>query len=448
MINSLTENEIRKLRQLLRTIPCNGVTTYAPGEGISITDTNCCNIKDINIAPLTFNFKTASQKVTFTKTNYGNQVDVIIPGVLEITRGNNQGIYNAAVEGSFNYNSPANTDWNSKYTDQDRHGWNNLENVNLRTYDNWQNSTDGYPAYMTEDKIEFVVHEITTDRYFLLKFFQWTKGNNGGGFKYERYEIYPSTTFTRPDYEETIVDKISAGLTIKRDSYGGGIYNSVYEQQYNDDSYLSPLYTEWNSFYTDPSLNGFSDLTNLRQRKYDTFRQALDGNVGNNIIGTDLIMHDLTTDLFWKFTFTQWTGGGNGGGLEYTRVLIPQDQHITFADGSVLSSASIPTSSGPVVDSQGNLIIADSSNNTVSVGAGASHDIPDFSGMLIVNDHYNGAVETWICGGGGTAVLLGNTPYGPGVGDVTINGNGYTWTNTNNQLGPFTFTVIKTRSGS
>lgn len=103
-----------------------------------------------------------------------------------------------------------------------------------------------------------------------------------------------------------------------------------------------------------------------------------------------------------------------------------------------------------VLDTEGNRIIADSSNNTVSVGAGASHDIPNFSGMLIVNDHFNGAVETWICGGGGTAVLLGNTPYGPGIGDVTINGgiNGYTWTNTNDQLGPFTFTVIKTRNGA
>jgi len=51
MINSLTENEIRKLRQLLRTIPCNGVTTYTAGEGITITDTTCCNIKEITTAP-------------------------------------------------------------------------------------------------------------------------------------------------------------------------------------------------------------------------------------------------------------------------------------------------------------------------------------------------------------------------------------------------------------
>lgn len=106
--------------------------------------------------------------------------------------------------------------------------------------------------------------------------------------------------------------------------------------------------------------------------------------------------------------------------------------------------------SGPVIDSQGNLIVGDSSNDTVEVGPGASHDIPNFSGMLLVNDHYNGSVELWLCGGGNTTVLVNSTPYGPGAGDVSINGgiNGYTWTNTNDQIGPFTFTIIKTRNGA
>lgn len=47
MINNLTDRELRKLKQLLRTIPCNGIDTYIPGNGIAITDTNCCHIKEI-----------------------------------------------------------------------------------------------------------------------------------------------------------------------------------------------------------------------------------------------------------------------------------------------------------------------------------------------------------------------------------------------------------------
>lgn len=54
--------------------------------------------------------------VYFTKTNYGNEVDIIIPGVLEITRGTSNGIYNSALEGSWSSSSPADTQWNSIYT--------------------------------------------------------------------------------------------------------------------------------------------------------------------------------------------------------------------------------------------------------------------------------------------------------------------------------------------
>jgi hypothetical protein len=90
----------------------------------------------------------------------------------------------------------------------------------------------------------------------------------------------------------------------------------------------------------------------------------------------------------------------------------------------------------------------DNSSNTVDVPSGENHDIPNFSGMLIVNDHYNGSVEVWIAGGGNDTVLLNRTPYGPGPGDLSINPavNGYTWNNLSSATGPFTFTVIKTRN--
>jgi hypothetical protein len=56
--------------------------------------------------------------ITFTKVNYGSEIDVIVPGVLEISRGNNGGIYNIVSEGGWNQNvSPADTEWNSIYTE-------------------------------------------------------------------------------------------------------------------------------------------------------------------------------------------------------------------------------------------------------------------------------------------------------------------------------------------
>jgi hypothetical protein len=56
--------------------------------------------------------------VTFTKRNNVNDIDIIIPGVLEIARDFNGGIYNIATEVSWNSSvSPQDTEWNSVYTE-------------------------------------------------------------------------------------------------------------------------------------------------------------------------------------------------------------------------------------------------------------------------------------------------------------------------------------------
>ena len=100
------------------------------------------------------------------------------------------------------------------------------------------------------------------------------------------------------------------------------------------------------------------------------------------------------------------------------------------------------------VDQNNNLVVADSSEQLVNVSGGNSHNIPNFSGMLLVNDHYDGAVELWICGGN-YAVLI-NSTHPNATGSMSIDGsiNGYVWTNSSNMNGPFTFTVVKTRYGA
>lgn len=101
----------------------------------------------------------------------------------------------------------------------------------------------------------------------------------------------------------------------------------------------------------------------------------------------------------------------------------------------------------PVVDADNNLIVGDSSTYTVDIANGGTHLIDNFSGMLLVNDHFDGRVESWIAGGGDT-LLLGATNLGgdPCGSTLSISENGYEWTNVDNLEGPFTFTVIKTRN--
>jgi hypothetical protein len=79
----------------------------------------------------TVNPNTLGPKVSFRRVNNAPNVrDIIIPGVLEIARGNARGIYNSAQEEGYDYNSPAGTEWNSNFTDPVNYGWNQLGTVN------------------------------------------------------------------------------------------------------------------------------------------------------------------------------------------------------------------------------------------------------------------------------------------------------------------------------
>lgn len=399
-------------------------------------------------------YTTVGPKVSFKKPNYNTGIkDVIIQDALVFARGNNQGIYNAQNESSYdNGVSPLDTEWNSEFTDPDKYGWGNLGDVNTRVFDSFINALDGsIGAYIIGR--ELVFRHTPTGRMWIIKFTEWTQGGNGGGFAYDRYEIFPATQFYRPSLKPLIVDKVSEGLIIKRDN-NRGLYNAVLEDQYDGENNTSPLGTEWNSVYTDDVNFGWHNLSQVRNRKFGTWRQAVDANppaaVSDNL---ELVMHDLSTDLYWTVQFTDWGSNGNNGEVGYTRQLIPQDCGIIFNDGTYMGTvpSSSTTACCPVLDDNKNLIIDDNSDNLVDVAPGEKQFIHNFSGMLIVNDHYDGRVETWIAGGG-DGVLLGYTNVGAGPCTSTVimdnSINGYFWTNNDNMTGPFTFTVIKTRQGS
>lgn len=406
---------------------------------------NLSEISDVvKDAPFTIDPNSVGEAVTFTRLDYEDTVDVIIPGELEIARDSYEGgIYNKAIESSWNNSSPADTQWNSKYIDPLLSGFAKcplLVSDNL-PFDTFKNSLDGNVGVnILHTELIFKYDK----RSWIIKFHQWTTGGNGGGFSYTRQEIFKGIEFVRPNNATDTVDIISDGLIIKRNNIRG-IFNAALESEYDNNAYQSPLGTEWNSIYTDGVNNGWDDLTNVRKRVYSTWREAIDANPTAAVEdGLQLVMHDLSTDLYYIVRFTDWTSN-NGGGFEYQRFLIPVNQGIRFSDGTYMDTAP----EGVSVDTNNNLIIADNSDNLVEVGNGATQLVDYFSGMLIVNDHYDGRVETWIAGGG-DAVLLGATNLNgdPCGSTLTMASNGYEWTNLDNLTGPFTFTVIKTRQGS
>jgi hypothetical protein len=126
-------------------------------------------------------------------------------------------------------------------------------------------------------------------------------------------------------YQPSVFDEINTGLVLTRGRQQG-IFNIASELEYDNDDYLSPLGTEWNS-------EGWGNLLGLGTRSYGTWRDALNGQVGNNIIGAELVMHDTINDKYYKFDFTEW--GGNDGGFAYTRTLVEDPNYFRKTDGLV-----------------------------------------------------------------------------------------------------------------
>jgi len=161
--------------------------------------------------------------------------------------------------------------------------------------------------------------------------------NSGGGV------ILPQLiTFTKADYG-TDVDVISQYLTLKRGNNAGlfntnegATYNGTFEGGKNhlwcvanEGDFTYDSYVDlWNTF--DPST---IDITQL-QSDYENGGNLFDfsdksmvpwGRVHNSMplemLNKEMIMLDVLDGKFYKVKFTQWTNGGAGGGLSYTRQL-------------------------------------------------------------------------------------------------------------------------------
>jgi len=204
--------------------------------------------------------------VTFTKTNYGSEVDIIVPGVVEITRGSNQGIYNVVSESGWDASaSPSGTTWNSIYTEPNngaRFAYNKIGNGFFR---NIINNDFGYGNGNAEGNIindnfesnvigEFMYNNIIGN-YFI---------NNTIGNKFENNTIknYFESNLILDNFESNSVDN----------NFVSNIVNNYFQQ--------NVIKTSVNSidFTTGPSTHVYGDYTceifkrpdsNIRLSYYD-----------------------------------------------------------------------------------------------------------------------------------------------------------------------------------
>lgn len=118
-------------------------------------------------------------------------------------------------------------------------------------------------------------------------------------------------SFTRTA-EGSETDNIDTGLTLARGS-NGALYNSETQLEYNNTTHAIDG-AEWNN-------DGWGDLLDTETRSYGTLRSVLNNQIGNYIVGSELIMHDTINNKYYKFLFSDW-GQNNGGSFAYTRTLI------------------------------------------------------------------------------------------------------------------------------
>lgn len=277
-------------------------------------------------------------EVQFVKSGYDDPtlVNDPIDTDLTIARGNNQGIYNIALENSWDdlgdlFNSPEGTLWNSD-------GWSNLRSVPQRSFYTFYESIGRVlePEFVIGK--EFIMYDTFNDKYYTVKFTEWTGNSDGGGFTYTRRLLNTSDVFVKPDNDTNTIDVFieddgdGLGIGITR-GVNGGIYNPYREGSW--DSSLSPSGTLWN-------IDGWNDLTNLTERSYTTFYSAFgNGGLGNKVPGTECVMYIPENGKYYAIKFVSWTQNG-GGGFSYIRYELDTtklNMGVKFSDGSVLKSA-------------------------------------------------------------------------------------------------------------
>lgn len=369
-----------------------------------------------------------STVVDFTRPNNSNNtVDAIDTG-LTIKRGNNGGIYNSANNVETNWDSdqsPLGTEWNAD-------GWGDLTDVQTRTYTTFYEACDQAIGSVVTHK-QFVMHDTINDKYYKIKFHFWQPNNGGGaaqsldersGFSYTRtlLDLSNGVYFVRGADDTNLGDEIGPGLTIKRGE-AGGIYNSEEEAEWDPDN--TPTGTLWND-------DGWDDFTDITTRTWKPLYSAVHGQLGNHLVGAELLMHDTINDQYYTVKFTDW-GQNNGGSFAYLRREInPTGTRlgITFADGSVQKTA---TTLGDLRVVNGNVF-----ENAVQPGHGAEirYDVK--------NNFYYG---TWAWTGTANWVASGNDGYIQFDNDDANNGNQVDFRQFLNDLGRWQSKTVSINGG-
>ena len=190
---------------------------------------------------------TAGDTVSFTKPNGATSselsVDVIVPGVLEITRGNNRYIYNSATESNADSSSaPTGTLWNSRF----------LANNNGALFkdNNIQNDFQNNKIYKNFEKNN--IENSFTNNFIYNTFFENTEIGN----YFEENTIGIGLTANSTDFSKNKI-----GNSFRKNSLPGYFESNVIGDDFLSNDFIDGAWgnTIKNNFYNndiDPYFNG------------------------------------------------------------------------------------------------------------------------------------------------------------------------------------------------
>lgn len=164
----------------------------------------------------------APATVTFTKSDYADATQEAnqdrIAYNIWLTRGDDQGIFNANRRSSFSSssNSPIGTLWS----------FGNTNDVESLTFEPWKDAVNSNPPESVGKEMVLWLYE--HNEYIDIKFTSWTQNGNGGGFSYIRSEV------DIPDPSPITFDS-TAGFALDFDGVDDFATHSNYFEPLDDD---------------------------------------------------------------------------------------------------------------------------------------------------------------------------------------------------------------------
>jgi hypothetical protein len=252
--------------------------------------------------------------VVFTKTNNGSEVDIIVPGVVELTRDSQGGLYNTITDTPpFNnqWPGPGDTEWNSIYTQQnngERFAYNTIGNNfrnNIIGSDFGYGGGDPYGNIINDNFENNIIGQFAYNNVIGNEF----KGNTiGDNFEDNSIKNYFEGNTISNNFESNEVgnefSNNSIGNTSRNNKIndlssnniiGNGLRNNVIGNNFSDNNIGK-------DFRNNTLGNGFNTNTIGNTFDYNIIAKAFNNNTigkdsNNNVIGNNFFQNNISNDF-------------------------------------------------------------------------------------------------------------------------------------------------------